>query len=87
MASLPTKNISTTALVVEKPGAPFLLENVILDEVRSQELLVEIKYAGVCHTVSLHACSIVATMIDFFTGHRRPRRQDADWFISRRAWT
>ncbi|KIW09877.1 hypothetical protein PV08_11978 [Exophiala spinifera] len=50
MDSLPTTDIPTTALVVEKPGAPFLLEDVILDEIRSQELLVEIKYTGVCHT-------------------------------------
>ncbi|KAJ9607706.1 hypothetical protein H2200_007784 [Cladophialophora chaetospira] len=48
--SLPETNIPTKALVVEKPGAPFVLQDVILDEVRPNELLVEIKYAGLCHT-------------------------------------
>jgi len=51
MDSLPARNIPTKALVVEKPGAPFVLQDVVLDEVRPNELLVEIKYAGICHTV------------------------------------
>ncbi len=51
MDSFPEKNIPTKALVVEKPGAPFILEDITLDEVRPNELLVEIKYAGICHTV------------------------------------
>jgi hypothetical protein len=33
----PEKQIPTTAFVVEKPGAPFVLQNVILDEVRANE--------------------------------------------------
>jgi Zn-dependent alcohol dehydrogenase len=52
MDALPATDISTKALVVEKPGAPFVLRDVVLDEVREKELLVEIKYAGLCHTVS-----------------------------------
>lgn len=51
MDSLPARNIPTKALVVEKPGAPFVLQDVVLDEVRPNELLVEIKYTGICHTV------------------------------------
>jgi Zn-dependent alcohol dehydrogenase len=51
MDYLPARNIPTKALVVEKPGAPFVLQDVVLDEVRPNELLVEIKYAGICHTV------------------------------------
>ncbi|KAH8815297.1 chaperonin 10-like protein [Xylogone sp. PMI_703] len=47
---LPERNIPTTALIVEKPGEPFILRDVILDEVRSNELLVEMKYVGICHT-------------------------------------
>ncbi|EXJ75928.1 uncharacterized protein A1O5_00436 [Cladophialophora psammophila CBS 110553] len=50
MDSLPGKNIPTKALVVDKPNAPFILEDVVLDEVRENELLVEIKYSGICHT-------------------------------------
>lgn len=52
MGSLSDKNIPTKALVVDKPGAPFILEDVVLDEVRENEVLVDIKYSGVCHTVS-----------------------------------
>ncbi len=48
----PLTNIRTKALVVEYVNAPFKLMDIILDEVRSDELLVEMKYSGVCHTVS-----------------------------------
>ncbi|KAJ5138487.1 Polyketide synthase enoylreductase [Penicillium bovifimosum] len=47
---IPQKQIPTTAFVVEKPGAPFVLQDVILDEVRANEVLVEMKYTGLCHT-------------------------------------
>ncbi|KAJ5477921.1 hypothetical protein N7530_003430 [Penicillium desertorum] len=47
---IPEKQIPTTAFVVEKPGAPFVLQDVILDEVRANEILVELKYTGLCHT-------------------------------------
>lgn len=50
--TIPQKQIPTTAFVVEKPGAPFKLQEVVLDEVRSNEVLVEMKYTGLCHTVS-----------------------------------
>jgi Zn-dependent alcohol dehydrogenase len=46
------KNISTKAYVVESKGAPFAFRDVVLDEVRPDEVLVEIKYTGICHTVS-----------------------------------
>lgn len=48
---IPEKQIPTTAFVVEKPGAPFVLQDVVLDEVRANEVLVEMKYTGLCHTV------------------------------------
>ncbi|KAJ5349763.1 Polyketide synthase enoylreductase [Penicillium brevicompactum] len=47
---IPEKQIPTTAFVVEKPGAPFVLQDVVLDEVRANEVLVEMKYTGFCHT-------------------------------------
>ncbi|CAG7919742.1 unnamed protein product [Penicillium olsonii] len=46
----PDKDIPTTAFVVDKPGTPFVLQDVILDEVRANEVLVEMKYTGLCHT-------------------------------------
>ncbi|KAG0645229.1 Benzyl alcohol dehydrogenase [Hyphodiscus hymeniophilus] len=50
MGFLAEKDIQTKALVVETPGAPFVLKDVILDEIQPSELLVDIKYAGLCHT-------------------------------------
>ncbi|KAI1616902.1 putative alcohol dehydrogenase [Exophiala viscosa] len=50
MGSLSETPITTKALVVEKPGAPFVVEDVVLDKLRDNELLVDIKYAGLCHT-------------------------------------
>lgn len=46
------KNVSTKAYVVDSPGAPFVLKDVILDEVQEGEVLVDIKYTGICHTAS-----------------------------------
>lgn len=48
---IPDEQIPTTAFVVEGPGAPFVLQDVTLDEVRASEVLVEMKYTGLCHTV------------------------------------
>jgi Zn-dependent alcohol dehydrogenase len=51
----PENHIPTRALVVEKGGSPFVLQDITLDEVRDGEVLVEMKYTGLCHTVgSLH---------------------------------
>jgi Zn-dependent alcohol dehydrogenase len=44
-------NIATEALVTEKPGDRFEMRPIILDEVRGDEVLVEMKYSGICHTV------------------------------------
>lgn len=49
---LPLHDIPTQALVVEHAGAPFKLTDIILDEVREDELLVEMMYSGICHSVS-----------------------------------
>lgn len=50
---IPEQQIPTIAFVVEKPGAPFVLQDVVLDEVRTNEVLVEMKYTGLCHTVCI----------------------------------
>ncbi|KAJ5097485.1 hypothetical protein N7456_008206 [Penicillium angulare] len=44
------KNIRTQAYVVQSKGAPFELKDVILDEVQPNEVLVEMKHTGICHT-------------------------------------
>lgn len=45
------RNIETVALVVSQPKADFKLEPIILDEVRDDEVLVEMKYTGICKLV------------------------------------
>lgn len=47
-------NIETEAFVVNNPGDDFKLTPIVLDEVRGNEILVEIKYSGICHTVRSH---------------------------------
>ncbi|TKA61060.1 hypothetical protein B0A55_11021 [Friedmanniomyces simplex] len=44
------KNIRTEAYVLEKANDPFRLQVIVLDEVRGNELLIEMKYSGICHT-------------------------------------
>ncbi|OBT97631.1 hypothetical protein VE01_04453 [Pseudogymnoascus verrucosus] len=48
--AFPDRQIPTKALVVEKAGSPFVLQDITLDEVRDGEVLVEMKYTGLCHT-------------------------------------
>jgi Zn-dependent alcohol dehydrogenase len=70
---IPEKQISTTAFVVEKPGAPFVLQDVILDEVRANEVLVEMKYTGLCHTVCvIHSAMDFPKETNIPSGYRRP---------------
>jgi aryl-alcohol dehydrogenase len=42
--------LSTHAAVIDKPGAPFLVQEVTLDEPRPSEVLVRMVAAGLCHT-------------------------------------
>jgi Zn-dependent alcohol dehydrogenase len=53
-----TTNIETEAFVVDSPNAPFKLTPIILDEMREDEFLIEMKYTGICHTVGRkpHPC-------------------------------
>jgi Zn-dependent alcohol dehydrogenase len=52
MSATQTSNIETEAFVVDAPNAPFTLTPIILDEMRKDEFLIEMKYSGICHTVS-----------------------------------
>lgn len=49
------RNIRTKAYVVQGKGSPFTLCDVVLDEVRPNEVLVEVWYTGICHTVCIPA--------------------------------
>jgi hypothetical protein len=53
MGGVTTTNIETEAFVVDAPNAPFKLTPIILDEMREDEYLIEMKYSGICHTVCL----------------------------------
>lgn len=48
---MPHFPVQTEALVIEKPKADFKLQAITLDEVRPDEVLVEMRYSGICHTV------------------------------------
>lgn len=50
-SNMSVTNIETEAFVVTEPKAPFKLTPIIHDEVRGKEILVEMKYTGICHTV------------------------------------
>lgn len=52
-------NFDTEAFVVMKPGDDFKLTPIVLDEVRDDELLIEMKYSGICHTV----CNILPSIL------------------------
>ncbi|KAL1889136.1 hypothetical protein Sste5346_009083 [Sporothrix stenoceras] len=45
-----TTSIETVALVVAAPKADFTLTPITLDTVRNDEVLVEMRYSGICHT-------------------------------------
>ncbi|KAL4957650.1 chaperonin 10-like protein [Aspergillus filifer] len=42
--------IPTKAYLVEEKGGPFVLKDVVLDGVEPDELLLELKFTGLCHT-------------------------------------
>ncbi|KAG7423915.1 hypothetical protein NW756_012662 [Fusarium oxysporum] len=44
------ENIETLAFVVQEPKADFTLVPIILDEIRADEVLVDMSYSGICHT-------------------------------------
>ncbi|VUC22994.1 unnamed protein product [Clonostachys rosea] len=44
------EKITTKAYVVAERGGPFELRDVVLDKLHPTEVLVEIKYTGICHT-------------------------------------
>jgi Zn-dependent alcohol dehydrogenase len=52
MAEVSTSNIDTIGYVVHRAKADFKLEDIVLTEMQDDELLVDMKYSGICHTVS-----------------------------------
>lgn len=50
MATTKPKDVETIAYVVHNPKEDFVLEDVVLDEMRDDEVAVDFKYSGICHT-------------------------------------
>lgn len=57
------KDVETVALVVKEPKAEFDLVPVILDEVRSDEVLIEMKYSGICKTNISYAFVVLNNIV------------------------
>ena len=54
MGDVKTSNIETIGYVVHGPKQDFKLEDVVLTEMQDDELLIDMKYSGICHTASNH---------------------------------
>lgn len=50
------RDFETEALVVMGPKAEFKLQSIILDEIRDDEVLVEMKYSGICMFGQVDSC-------------------------------
>lgn len=89
-----SEKIVTKAYVVAELGGPFELRDVRLDDLQPDELLVEMKYTGVCHTVCYPGRDVATWLAHFclrhkFTcivGSRCSARWHAHWVVSSRAW-
>lgn len=55
MADTSTSNIDTIGYVVHQAKGDWVLEDVTLTEMQEDELLVDMKYSGICHTVRQQA--------------------------------
>jgi hypothetical protein len=68
-AVLSSTTMRTQALVVEEPGAKFTFREIDLDELRSDEVLVEIVATGICHTDLKSASGQSIVKFPFVAGH------------------
>lgn len=83
------KMTTTLAYVLEKVNAPFVLRDVVLDELQPSEVLVEIKYTGLCHTVCYHLIRPISNTPNHISdqihaGYRCSRRRHANRPLPRR---
>lgn len=71
------KNIKTKALVVKEAKSDFEMQDMILDEIRENEVLVEMKYSGIC---AFDTGAAIVTTNNLFRPHRhrRPARTSPD---------
>lgn len=73
------KDIPTKAYVVESKGSPFVLQDVLLDEIQSHEVLVEMLYTGLCHTVRISQNLNCRMSSKYLPGYRCSTRWHACW--------
>lgn len=82
----PAQNIQTKAFVVDHVGGPFMLKDVVLDSIHGDEVLVEILYTGLCHTVCIsQTCPVDIAKMHQLTnsaGYCGQGRRHAYWRIS-----
>lgn len=63
----------TTALVIRKVGSPFTLETIQLNDLRSDEALVQVQATGVCHTDLSCATGVLPAQTPAVFGHEGMR--------------
>lgn len=64
-----TETITARAAVVRAPGEPFTIEDVTLSELQRDEVLVNVKGVGVCHTDISAAAGVVPIPFPTVLGH------------------
>lgn len=67
MAILP---MHTEGIVVEDVQSGFGLKAVVLDNMRPDEILIEMRYTGICHTVSSQLCRQTSELSDIMRNTR-----------------
>lgn len=83
---------TTRAYVVESAGAPFILRDVVLTDLQPSEVLVEMKYTGLCHTVGSNSHEVLrrvsnTNITSMFVGYRCPARWNARRPFPRCLWS
>ena len=58
-----------TAAVTEAPGAEFTLQEVELGEIQADEVVVEIRAVGICHTDLMGRDGVLPTPLPAVLGH------------------
>ena len=81
-------NIETIGWVVHGEKQDFVLEELILGDMQDDELLVDMKYSGICHTVSFRSSSRrQVPNANGSIGSRFPTRRDQSMSLPSRVRT
>ena len=83
------RDFATEGLVVMKAGDDFKKTPIVLDEVRGDEFLIEMKYSGICHTVSrarFRPC-LMDSRLTLLLGRRSAARSASNGRFPSNLWT